>query len=53
MKIKNISDSIAVVSDLLDNGVDLILRPGEIKPLFNEDTEKSATLKHYVDTGVI
>jgi len=53
MKIKNISDSVVVVHDLLDNGVDLILRPGEEKPLYNEDTEKSAELRHFIETDIL
>ena len=53
MKIKNVSNSIVVVHDLFDNGVNLILRPDEEKLLYNEDTEKSSALKQYITDEII
>ena len=53
MKIKNISTSIAIIDDKNVGGLSLTLYPTQEITIFNEDAEKSPTLKSYIDGGYI
>lgn len=53
MKIKNISNSIAIINDIRKGGSGLTLPPNTEILIFDEDAEKSATLKLYINDGII
>lgn len=53
MKIKNISTSNVIITDMISKGQSLIIYPNQEMTLFDEDTEKSSVLKQYITDGVI
>ncbi len=54
MKIKNVSTSIAVISDIKDSsGEGLTLQPNSEVIIHDEDAEKSSTLQQFITDGII
>ena len=53
MKVKNISTSIAIITDMVISGQGLVIGPNQEVLLYDEDTEKSAVLKQYIADNII
>jgi len=53
MKIKNVSTSNVIISDIKINGAGLSLAPDVEVLIFDEDAEKSPNLKQFIADGVI
>ena len=53
MKVKNVSSSVAIITDMIISGQGLVIYPNQEVLLYDEDTEKSAVLKQYIADNII
>lgn len=53
MKVKNVSSSVAIITDMVTSGQGLIVPPDAEIIIHDEDAEKSPVLQQYISDGII